>query len=90
MTTHGRVTQGSIPTGLCAERHPVTTASTRYDDRIPTVLLKDFEHICRSEHSYLQGTMSLSLVQLNGNPWAVYSIVWSMTTIFPAPNWRGN
>src|SRR4029453_16885963 len=51
MTAHGWITQGDIPIGLRAERHPVTTASPRHNDRITTILLKDFEHICRSEHS---------------------------------------
>jgi hypothetical protein len=88
MTAHGRVTQGGIPAWLGAERHPVTTTSTRYDDRIPTVLLKDFEHICRSEHSYLQGTASLPLIQLSGNPYPVYGMVrFVKATTSPAPNW---
>src|SRR5437867_3724580 len=61
MTAHGRVTQWDISTGAAAQMHPVTAASPRYDDRITTILLEDFEHICRSEHSHLHSTASLYL-----------------------------
>src|ERR671925_1613870 len=66
MTAHGWVTKRDVPIGLRAERHPVTTASPRHNDRITTILLKDFEHICGSEHSHLQ---SLRAYPYRLKPW---------------------
>src|SRR5262245_32999663 len=66
MTTHGWVTQRDVSTGLRAERYPVTTTSSRHDNRITTILLEDFEHISGSKHSHLR---SLRAYPYRLKPW---------------------
>src|SRR5215510_16523374 len=66
MPSHSWIPQRDVPTGFRAERHPVTTASPRHNDRITAILLKDLEHICRSEHSHLR---SLRACLYRLKPW---------------------
>src|SRR5256885_15147966 len=77
MPPHGGVTKGDARVGVRAGSSPVRPASPRHNNRITAILLKDFEHICRSEHSHLR---SLKAYPYRLKPW--YSSPTSTATGF--------